>query len=268
MKFIILKLVEIALRPSTILVAASVVGFLMLGSRYRGLGRVLLAASLAVELVIFLLPVDIWVLAPLEDRVPPLRRPPDRVTGIVVLGGAVDQAMTEARGVPSLNGAAERMTDFVARARQYPDAVLAFTGGSGRLLNGRLTEADVARDLFGQLGLAGRSITYENRSRTTHENAVDLARILHPQPGQTWLLITSAAHMPRALAEFRTAGWPVLPDPVGYKTAHTLAVAIGGGFPDRLVRIDEAAHEWLGLAALSLAGRADPLATRTASARP
>ncbi len=268
MSFIALKLLEACLCPSTIILAAAMVGFLLRRSRHASAGTVLLAASLAVQAVIFVLPVDIWVLAPLEDRIPRLVHPPARVTGIVVLGGAVNQVTTEARGIPSLNGAAERMTDFVARARQYPDAILAFTGGSGRIVNGNLTEADVARALFDQLGLAGRPITYEGRSRTTHENAIDLARILHPQPGQTWLLITSADHMPRAMAEFRAAGWPVVPDPVAYKTAHSLVASLSGGFPDRLGRIDEAAHEWLGLAATHLFVHPAPLASTGLSARP
>ena len=267
MSFIALKLLEACLCPSTIILAAAIAGFLLRRSRHASAGTVLLAASLAVQAVIFVFPVDIWVLAPLEDRIPRLIQPPARVTGIVVLGGAVNQVTTEARGIPSLNGAAERMTDFVARARQYPDAILAFTGGSGRIVNGSLTEADVARALFDQLGL-DRPITYESRSRTTHENAIDLARILHPQPGQTWLLITSADHMPRALAEFRAAGWPVVPDPVAYKTAHSFAASVSGGFPDRLSRIDEAAHEWLGLAATHLFVHPAPLASPGLPARP
>ncbi len=255
--FIATKLAETILRPSTILFAAALLGLIL--TRSTRAGTVLLAASLAVQGALFFLPVDSWLAAPLEDRFPPLRTLPKRVTGIVVLGGAVDPALTEARGMPSLNGAAERMTRFVSLALRYPDAILAFTGGSGRLINGQLTEADVARELFASLGLAGRPITLENRSRTTWENAVDLARILHPQSGQAWILVTSAAHMPRAVACFRAAGWPVIPDPVGYKTAHTLAVQIAETFPQRLVGLDAATHEWLGLIAYRLEGRTDRL---------
>ncbi len=255
MNFLATKLAEMVLRPSTVLLASSLIGFVLILSRAPRAGAAILAASLALQTLIFVLPVDMWVLSPLEDRFAPLRSPPDQVTGIVVLGGAVDQALTEARGMPSLNGAAERMTGFVTLARRYPDAILAFTGGSGRILNGRLTEADVARTLFDQLGLAGRPITYESRSRTTWENAIDLAGILHPKPGQTWILVTSAAHMPRAVAAFRDAGWPVLPDPVGYKTANTFVVRFANTFPDRLRTLDEAAHEWLGLLAYRILGR-------------
>ena len=254
MNFILSKLAETALRPSTLILAAALFGFLLLLARATRPGLALLTASLAIQTLLFLLPIDQWLLAPLENRFPPLRPLPAQITGIIALGGAVDPAMTEARGIPSLNGAAERMTTFVALALHYPDARLAFTGGSGRIINGRLTEADVAQRLFDELGLARRPITYENRSRTTWENARDLAAIIHPAPDSRWILLTSAAHMPRAVGAFREAGWPVIPDPVGYKTADTLEVQLGETFPTRLLRLDEAAHEWLGLLVYRLLG--------------
>ena len=174
---------------------------------------------------------------------------------MIVLGGAVDTAITEARDQPTLNGAAGRMTELVRAARLLPHATLAFTGGSGRIVPGQLTEADVARMFFASQGLADRPIVYEGRSRTTWENARNLAALLHPAPGQLWLLDTSAVHMPRAVAAFEAAGFAVIPDPVAYQTAAGFAAETGPGFADRLGRLDEAAHEWGGLVAYRLLGR-------------
>ena len=78
---------------------------------------------------------------------------PPHVAGIICLGGAVDPELARARGLPSLNDAAERMTAFVSLALAHPEVRLAFTGGSGRVFRGRLSEADVARQLFDGLGL-------------------------------------------------------------------------------------------------------------------
>ncbi len=143
------------------------------------------------------------------------------------------------------------VTAKAAEAVARPSVLLLFRGG--------LFEADVARQLFDGLGLAARPVTYENRSRTTFENAVDLAALLHPRPGESWILVTSASHMPRAMGAFRAAGWPVLADPVGYKTAHSLAVELAPTLPQRLDRIDAAAHEWMGLLVYRLLGRTDRL---------
>ncbi|GAB0114236.1 YdcF family protein [Acidisoma sp. C75] len=222
-----------------------------------GLGCISL--TLGAYAAIALLPIGSALLQPLENRFPPVRRLPADVTGIIVLGGAVDTAISAARGMPSLNSAAERMTSLLYLARAYPQARLAFTGGNGRLLHGTMTEADVARAFFTQQGLDQRRIVYESRSRTTYENALFLKQRLGPKPGQTWLLVTSAWHMPRAVGLFRHAGWDVLPYPVGYKTMPGLSLDLGATFPDRLAMTDLAAHEWLGLFACWLMGRTSAL---------
>ena len=165
-----------------------------------------------------MLPLHVWVQMPLEDRFPRPDPPPARVDGIVVLGGAVEQDLTEARGIPALNGAAERMTEPVALMRRYPDARLVFTGGQGALLHGGLTEADVARQLWTGMGVPPERMVFETASRNTHENAVLARALAKPRPGETWLLITSASHMPRSVGVFRQAGWTVVPWPVNYRT--------------------------------------------------
>ena len=259
MPFVVAKVAEAVTRPSVLLLLCASAGLALLLRRPSRAGLALLAFPIAFALLLVLLPLDSWLLEPLEDRFPPLRVLPPHVTGIICLGGAVDPELTEARGLPSLNDAAERMTAFVTLALARPEARLAFAGGSGRVFRGHLSEADVARQLFDGLGLAARAVTYENRSRTTWENAVDLTALLHPRPGETWILVTSAAHMPRAIAAFRSAGWPVLADPVGYKTAHSLVVELAPTLPQRMVRIDAAAHEWAGLLLYRLSGRTNRL---------
>ncbi len=266
--FVVGKLLGGLAAPSTLLLLCSVAGFVALVAASRTgrvparLGLALLALPVAFALVLAVIPFDDWIAAPLEDRFPRLAAVPPDAVGAIALGGAVDPEMSAARGMPSLNDAAERMTAFVALARVHPGLRLAFTGGSGRVLRSRLSEADVARALFDQLGLAGRPVVYESASRTTWENATDLARLVHPRPGERWVLITSALHMPRAIGAFRAAGWTVVADPVGYKTAPVLSVETAPGLPGRLGLIDGAAHEWLGLLAYRLTGRTPRLLPR------
>ena len=84
-----------------------------------------------------------------------------------------------------------------------------------------------------------------------------LKTIVRPQPGETWLLVTSAAHMPRAVGSFRRVGWPVLAWPVGYRVGRLPRFDLEQGVPDRLGGIDAALHEWVGLVAYYLLGRTD-----------
>ncbi len=265
--FILSKLVASLAEPTSLLLLSGVAGVVLLvaGTRRRGrvrLGLGLLVLPVAFELVLDIVPFDDWLAAPLEDRFPPLRTAPSGITGIIAIGGAVDPEMTAARGIPSLNDAAERMTEFVRLALAHPAWRLAFSGGSGRVWRGDLTEADVARLLWDGLGLAGRRITYEDRSRTTFENAVFLARIVHPSADQRWILITSAIHMPRAMGAFRRAGWNVVADPVAYKTAPAFDVEMEESLNGRLVLLDAAVHEWAGLLIYRLEGKTSHLFPR------
>jgi uncharacterized SAM-binding protein YcdF (DUF218 family) len=174
-----------------------------------------------------------------------------------VLGGAVEQDLTEARGIPSLNGAAERMTEPVALMRRYPEARLVFTGGQGALLHGGLTEADVARQLWTGMGVPPERVFFETASRNTHENAVLARALAKPRPGETWLLITSASHMPRSMGVFRQAGWTVVPWPVNYRTGSGINVWLNASLPARLGEFEWSTREWIGMVAYWLMGRTD-----------
>ncbi len=81
-----------------------------------------------------------------------------------------------------------------------------------------------------------------------------------PQPGETWLLVTSAFHMPRSVGLFRKAGFAVVPWPVDYRTAGDE----GYGFfvdnaIDSLQNTTLGIREWIGLLAYWLTGRTDQL---------
>ena len=258
MAFIIGKVAGVLASPGTLLLLCCVVGLCLTGwGRRGGFGRALLKIGIGGFVLVLLLPVDQWALLPLEDRFPPVTQPPAHVDGIVVLGGAVMPDLAADRGTQALNDAAERMTTAVALARRYPNARLVFTGGRGELVPGETTEADVAGALFASLGIAPDRLTLESRSRTTYENALLTKAQVHPQPDQTWILVTSAFHMPRSIGAFRAVGWKMLPWPVGYKSGHGHHLWLPTSLGLHLVQLDEATHEWVGLIAYRLTGRID-----------
>jgi uncharacterized SAM-binding protein YcdF (DUF218 family) len=234
-------------QPSTALLLLCIAGALICLWRPLSVwGRGLLTAGVAGFAACAFLPIGAWLMWPLEDRFPPPSPMPAHVDGIIVLGGAIDRAESAARGHPALNGHAERMTAFVSLARRYPQARLLFTGGNPDLHPSGPTEADVARVLFAGLGLDMHRVVFEERSRNTRENALLSKRLVSPQPGQTWLLVTSAADMPRAVGCFRAVGWAVIAYPVDYRTRQgSLGSTLGlvAGLRD----VDWAAHEWIGL---------------------
>lgn len=256
--FVASKLLWALLRPNTLALVLALLG-LALVWRGRRFGRWPLALGLGWYAAVFLLPIGALLTLPLEERFPRPAAIPAPVTGILVLGGAVEQDLTQAHGIPALNGAAERMTEAVALALRHPEAKLVFTGGSAAVVPGGPTEADTARRLFASLGLPEERLVFEAESRNTHENAVLTHRLLQPGRGETWILVTSASHMPRSVGVFRQAGWQVLPWPVNYTTGRAPALWYHWPFPTRLNQAEGALREWVGLAAYRLMGRTDAL---------
>lgn len=259
--FVLSKLFWLAMRPGTFALLLALAGLAAVW-RGRRWGRWPILLGLGFYLSLLLLPLHIWVQMPLEDRFPRPDPAPGRVDGIVVLGGAVEQDLTEARGIPALNGAAERMTEPVALMRRYPEARLVFTGGQGSLVHGGLTEADVARRLWADMGVPPGRMAFETAARNTHENAVLTRALAAPRPGETWLLITSASHMPRSMGVFRQAGWEVVPWPVNYRTGRGLNVWYNASLPTRLSEFEWGTREWIGMAAYWLMGRTDAIFPR------
>jgi len=154
-----------------------------------------------------ILPIGDWLMIPLESRFPLMRSFPARVDGIVVLGGIVDQYTTKATGQLSLGDGVERLTEFSALAKRYPNARLVFTGGSASLTDQDVKEADMLAPFLSDLGLDPKRVIFENRARNTFENVSLSKALVNPAKGESWILITSARHMPRSVGVFRKAGF-------------------------------------------------------------
>lgn len=249
MFFVISKLFEDLLLPSNAIGAIAALGILLLLIRRPKAGKWLLVAAAVLLLVVGFLPVGKAALLVLENRFPPPDLP-DRVTGIVVLGGGVDTHVSTERDVIALNDAAERVTAAAVLAKQFPDARIVFSGGLGDLFAGHgKTESAYARDLLVQVGVPESRIELEERSRNTCENATASKAAIRPKPGDTWLLVTSAAHMPRAVTCFKAAGFPVVAYPVDFRTRPSDLWQPSTSITEGLGAADLAAHEWIGLVA-------------------
>lgn len=257
MFFVAAKLASFFLTLPNALVWTVVLGVAGLWTRWFRLFRALATLAAFALAVCAFTPLASALLRPLEDRFPRpvLTEPP---TGIIVLGGVTDEALTHARDAVAFLDGAERLTEAVRLARLYPDARLVFSGGSGRFEAPPITEAAVASRFWTEMGVPADRVTLEDRSRNTWENAVFTKEVVRPKPGETWLLMTSAAHMPRSIGIFRRIDFPVTPYPVDFHTSGTKGDFVGtrnanGAFAD----LATASHEWIGLLAYRLTGKTD-----------
>jgi uncharacterized SAM-binding protein YcdF (DUF218 family) len=76
------------------------------------------------------------------------------------------------------------------------------------------SEAELARAFFAEQGVDMKRVTTESNSRATRENAQRVAALLGERCKQPWLLVTSAWHMPRSMAEFQAVCCNVTAYPV------------------------------------------------------
>lgn len=236
-----------------------VLGTILLWTRRKRAGKWLVSLVTAILFSFAVLPVGDWLVLPLEDRFPAPESLPEKVDGIIALGGAELPRITAARVQPSLSEAAERLTTFAALALRYPKARLIFTGGAGGLTQRQYTSAQTARALLEQLGLDVERIVFDEESRNTWENATRSLILAKPQPGENWVLITSAFHMPRSVGIFRKVGWKVIPYPVDYYSEGAGKSYFGSGDISTVESVSHWLHEWMGILAYWMMGRTSEL---------
>lgn len=259
MFFYLAKLAWFVLQPLAALLI--VVGLALVAGWFgrRRMASALLMLAVAALAVSSLTPAGLLMTAVLEDRFP---RPdlPERIDGIVVLGGAFDTRVARTRGVTELNDAADRVTAGMVLALRYPDAKLLFSGGVAAVVEEDIPETDAAEMFYAGLGLDRDRLLLDGRARDTFENAIFAKQLAQPRPGEVWLLVTSASHMPRAVGCFRTAGFPVIPYPVDYRTPSGAAVWRPSNSTIRnLEKVHFAIREYVGLVAYRLSGRTNAL---------
>ena len=218
-----------------------------------------IAAALTLPLLYGFLPLSTAPLRYLEDRhdIPALTGPP--VDGVIVLGGHTAWGdISKSRNQPQQNRAADRLTKGLMLHRTNPGSTLLFSGFDGRLTPSGWSEAETIRRLIAELGIADDGIIYENTSRNTYQNAVNSLTVAVPQPGSRWLLVTSAAHMPRAVGSFAAAGWDsIMPYPVDFQTGSQSTALFDMEMGTASLRTW--VHEYAGLTAYWMTGRSTTL---------
>lgn len=253
------KLVWFVIAPDSLLwLLLLCICALLWRKRYRLARRLLLITVLAL-LFVGLFPVGQWVFYPLETRFATNPKLPESVAGIIVLGGGEDALRSQLWQQIEVNDAAERLLSFVSLARQYPDAKLVFSGGSGSLLGREFTGASVAKMLLEDYGLDVSRLVLEHQSRNTYENAVCSRALVEPSPQETWILITTAWHMPRSVGIFRKVGWPVIPYPVDHWTKPGSLLDVEWDPAGHLRNLKIATKEWVGLLSYYVSGKTSAL---------
>ena len=264
MPYFVSKILQALLQPSSLALLALAAGLWLGRSQRKTLARRLLLTGFTALALFGVTPFPNLLLIPLEGRFPALDLSSIPTPSVIImLGGAVDQVSGEAHGQLALTEGGERFTETLRLAHIYPGVPIILSGGSGAIVANSISEAESTAKALAALGVERARLRVEGKSRTTAENARYSAELIGAEPALgkgPILLVTSAAHMPRAVGSFRAAGLAVTADPIDYRTR-----GLGDAFrirnppSDGWAATDNALHEWFGLVSYWLRGETTSL---------
>lgn len=174
----------------------------------------------------------------------------------VLLGGGINMYDEELQR-PMYSQSVDRILQTIGLYKEGKIKKILVSGGSGLVLNQNFSESDVTKKIFLDAGIPESDIIIENKSRNTHENAVETSKLLNElNINSTPLLITSAFHMRRSLACFNKAGLKVIPYPTDIKSGSSTLT------PDRIIVPDASCisgwrmlfKEWIGILVYKMKG--------------
>lgn len=136
---------------------------------------------------------------------------------MVVLGGGTEP-MLEPRTTIEVNGAGDRMVmAAMLYAEGAADTVMVSGGGINWMDQRVMSIAGEMQELLVLMGVPSEAVILQDRSANTYEDALYCAELLQAMDVDEIILVTSAAHMPRAVALFEHQGLTVIPVPTDYK---------------------------------------------------
>ena len=180
---------------------------------------------------------------------------PDKIDGILILSGATNPYLSNEYNSIEINASAERLIESVFLIRKHQKAKIIFSGGSGYLNFNKLTHAKLAKKFFEKMNVDNGQIIYENKSRNTYENILFSKKIAMPKKNESWLLVTSAFHMKRAILIAKKQNWELIPYAVDFNQPKKISLRPSINMFSNLSTFQMSFHEWLGLFSYYILGR-------------
>jgi uncharacterized SAM-binding protein YcdF (DUF218 family) len=250
------KLLPVFFYPVGLTVLFILIGGLCLLLNFRRLALSSVGAAMSILWVCSTPVFANWAVASLERQYPArtIAQTPEADVAIV-LGGALGQALPP-RVEVDLSGAADRVLHAAHLFRAGKVKRILVSAGNLPWERALKPEAELIKELLVEWGVASEAIELATASRNTYENALEIERMWKARNFKSALLVTSATHMPRAMAVFRRAGLPVI-------ASTTDVLAVEGDhteffmwLPDAsaLSMTTQAAKEWMGFLAYKVRG--------------
>ena len=263
---IIKRSIEAIFSPVGILVFLASAGVLLsFGRRRRPIALRLLIGSALLFLIFLFSPLAQYLMLGLERQYPPLLNPPEspKVDQIVMLAGYAE----ENPGFPITSNLSDQTTCVLSEGlrlyRLIPGAKMITSGGIAR--RGDQPVAAIMADFLQQMGVPAKDLIVEGRSQNTHENFVEIKKIVGAQP---FILVALGCDLKRAAAVAKKLRMQPIPAPAGLWAAqhHRAGMGLSEKIADffasfahpsltNFSKLQWAYHEYVGLFWYRLLGR-------------
>jgi uncharacterized SAM-binding protein YcdF (DUF218 family) len=242
------EILPLMVLPIGIVFELLLIALLLLWSRKRRSGIFFIVTAMAVLWICSMPIVANTVLGKVEQRYPAvsLNEIPDSKC-LVVLGGAIELVQPP-RVEINLSDSVDRISKTASLYRAGKAKVVIVSGGNQPWAPGLKSEAVETRTLLVAWGVPAEAIVVDETSRNTYENAFNSITLLRESECRNPLLVTSAAHMTRAVASFAKFGVEVFPVSVDVRAVRTMRLTVIDFIPSThaLGMTTNAMREWVG----------------------
>jgi uncharacterized SAM-binding protein YcdF (DUF218 family) len=254
MMFLLKKMLAPLFFPVSLCLELLLLGLLLLWfTRKQKTGKVILSIGFLLFALLSYSAVSDELLRPLEYKYPPILKADD-VTGVkwvVVLGGGhISDPRLPVTG--QIGGASvARLVEGIRLYKMLPESKLILSGGSAF---DPVANAEIMADVAIAMGVEKQDLILESSSKDTKDQAGLIREIVGKD---SFLMVTSASHMPRSMALFENQGMRPIPAPTGYGVKKRQRASPGMFFPGAyaLLKAEIAFHEYLGMAWAKIRGQ-------------
>ena len=242
------KILPLMVLPIGIVLELLLIALFLLWRRRRSAAVFFIVTAMAVLWISSMPVVGNAVLGKLEQRYPavPLVEIPESEC-LILLGGALEPVRPPRVDV-NLVDSVDRISKAASLYRAGKAKKVLVSGGNQPWAPNMKSEAAATRTLLVEWGVVTDDIMVEEESRNTRENALNSVILMRESGCKKPLLVTSAAHMPRAVASFARVGVEVFPVSVDVRAVKNARLSVIDFVPDigSLAMTTNAMREWVG----------------------
>ena len=237
----VFEIFQMFLLPGVFIFVLLISGLIFFVLRKK-VGKILIIASIIFYYFFSISPVADLVISPLENQYKNKEQRLSDVENIVLLIGGVkkgDLPISSKLGESSLFRTVKAV-EIYFQAEHKPTIIIS---GSDPISSSSRPAEEIAK-FIQSFDIPKENILLEEKSKNTYQSAQEIKKIIGDE---SFILITSAYHLPRSVYIFRKMGLDPIPVPADFKAEENYNILDFFPDPGNLKKCDLAFHEYFGL---------------------